>query len=197
MAWPVLIRAPVPALLHHLFRPSIKPAARSRSLEQRIEEKGALPVEEVVALVRDVARALAPYHAHGVAHGDLKASQVEMRDEGVELHGFGTAISTTTRTGTDVLRGTPHYLAPEVIVSGSATPAADLYALGALAYFAATGRHAFEGSNPIEICEGHLYQRPPSLTGAPEWFAWLVEALLDKDPARRPTAIELTPRHAA
>jgi serine/threonine-protein kinase len=93
---------------------------------------------------------------------------------------------------TDVVTGTPLYLAPEAITAPDRVDArADLYALGAVGYFLLAGQHVFTGATLVEVCSHHLHTKPvaPSERLArplPSGLEALVLACLEKDPVRRP-----------
>ena len=97
-------------------------------------------------------------------------------------------------THANVLVGTPLFMAPEIISQpGQASPASDLYALGAVGYFLLTGRNVFEGISAVEICAKHLHDapEPPSARAAMPLPADLEAIIMDclaKDPARRPAS---------
>ena len=132
-------------------------------------------------------------------HRDVKPGNIILCDRGgvsdvAKVVDFGLVKDLEADAGATheaTLVGTPLYLAPEAIRSPNADARADLYSVGAVAYFLLTGRHVFEGRTIIEICGHHLHTppTPPSqrlgrpLPDALE--AWVL-ACLEKDPARRP-----------
>jgi eukaryotic-like serine/threonine-protein kinase len=94
-------------------------------------------------------------------------------------------------TGTNAILGTPHYMAPEAIVDpANIDGRADLYALGASAYYLLTGKHVFDGTTLVEVCSQHLHQAPvpPSEKNAdiPTALEEIVLACLGKKPDERP-----------
>ncbi|MEV5315225.1 protein kinase [Streptomyces sp. NPDC052610] len=157
---------------------------------------GPLPVRALWVLLREAASALTAVHALDMVHRDLKPSNVMLTLDGVTLIDFGVARaaeqSQLTRTGMVV--GTPAYMSPEQ-ASGARrlTGAVDVFALGSVVAFAASGRPPFGD----ESGHGVLYRivhEQPDLAPLRELDADLAEAVascLDKDPEGRPTAAEL------
>ncbi len=168
-------------------------------LDQLVAADGPQPPGRAVHILRQVLEALAEAHGVGLVHRDVKPGNVILCERGgvsdvAKVVDFGLvkdleADGRTTHEAT--LVGTPLYLAPEAIRSPAADARADLYSVGAVAYFLLTGHHVFEGGTVIEICGHHLHTppTPPSerlgrpLPDALE--AWVL-ACLEKDPARRP-----------
>jgi serine/threonine-protein kinase len=170
-------------------------------LDRLVAADGPQPPARTVHILRQVLEALAEAHGVGLVHRDVNPGNVILCERGglsdvAKVVDFGLvkdleADGGTTHEGT--LVGTPLYLAPEAIRSPDADARADLYSVGAVAYFLLTGRHVFEGNTIIEICGHHLHTppTPPSerlgrpLPAALE--AWVL-ACLEKDPARRPAS---------
>jgi serine/threonine protein kinase len=160
------------------------------SLQYAVAEWGPLPVDAALRLVAGVAEALQSIHAAGVTHRDLKPSNVILAAEGPTVIDFGIAraADATTITNTDVRLGTPAYMAPEQIRAQSLTPAADVFALGGLAAFAATGRPAFGGGEGVAY---RILEQNPDLSGCPEPIRGIATACLAKDREQRPTPAEV------
>ena len=153
-----------------------------------------LPLRQRVALLRDVARALAHAHARGVVHRDVKPQNVLVEPDGrPRLTDFGLAASTSqerlTRTG--VLIGTPYYMAPEQIASARAAigPHTDVWALGVMLYQALTGELPFQGDDLVglarRICEEEPAPPRELDPGVPRSLQATCLRALAKDPARR------------
>ncbi|MFD5648863.1 serine/threonine-protein kinase [Streptomyces sp. NPDC127039] len=158
------------------------------SLASAVYQHGPLPLPTVLQLVAGIAEALQSIHAAGVVHRDLKPSNVLLASDGPRVIDFGIAraADTTALTGTDVRLGTPAYMAPEQAVGGDVTPALDVFALGLVACFAATGRHPFgEGSSHALLYR--IVSNEPDLTACPEELRGLVGACLAKEAGARPT----------
>ncbi|MGO4428668.1 serine/threonine-protein kinase, partial [Streptomyces sp. MCAF7] len=140
------------------------------------------------ALGTGLAEALLAIHAAGIVHRDLKPGNVLMAEDGPRVIDFGIsrAADATQVTRTDAVIGTPGFMAPEQIVSSrEAGPAADVFSLGCVLVFAATGRGPFGAGNSAEILYRAVHA-PPLLDGVPDGLRPLVAACLDKDPTRRP-----------
>jgi serine/threonine protein kinase len=158
------------------------------SLLEAVRLHGPLPVESVRTLIAGIAQALEAIHAAGLIHRDLKPANVILAADGPRVIDFGIAraADATTASLTGKRVGSPQYMAPEQIRGLPATPALDVFALGALAFFAATGRPAFgEGEDLAVIFR--IVQESPDLTGCPPELLDLVSACLAKDPAARPS----------
>jgi WD40 repeat protein/serine/threonine protein kinase len=162
------------------------------SLQDAVAEHGPLPAEVAVRLVAGVAEALESIHAAGVIHRDLKPSNVILTAEGPKVIDFGIAraVDLTSITGTGAMPGTPAYMAPEQILGQTITPAADVFALGILTNFAATGQLAFAGESLPAVIH-RILQQEPELDGCPEPLSSIATACLDKDPGRRPTPTQI------
>lgn len=158
------------------------------TLSQALAAQGPLPEDEVLRLVAGVAEALHEIHRAGLVHRDVKPANVILGPDGPRLIDLGVVASVgatrLTMTGQPV--GTPMYMAPEQASGNRTTSAADVWALGALAYYAATGNHLFEGDHPAVV----LYRvaaSPPSYDDCPPYLRPFLDALLVKDPEHRPT----------
>jgi eukaryotic-like serine/threonine-protein kinase len=163
--------------------------------------EGAMPYDEVIELVANVAGVLAAAHTHGVTHRDLKPDnilltatdptyQVRVIDWGIAHH-----IAGARYTHHDEAIGTPTYMAPEQARGGPVDGYSDIYGLGVVAYHALTGRPPFRGSSAVEILVQHLNKPVPPLAPrcpeAPIGLVELVERMLDKDCETRPSASEV------
>jgi tetratricopeptide (TPR) repeat protein len=124
-----------------------------KSLDQVVGNGRRLPVAEARRLLSEITSALDYAHSHRIVHRDLKPSNIMLTRAGaVKVMDFG--IAHQSRSGADVTRtefasGTPPYMSPEQM-SGSVSPAADVYALGVMAYEMLTGRRPFEGPDYME-----------------------------------------------
>ncbi|MFF5262461.1 protein kinase [Actinomadura viridis] len=159
-------------------------------LAEIIARSGALPVATVLDLVAQSARALAAAHAAGIVHRDVKPGNLMVTRDGiVKITDFGIARrpAAASQTQTGVVMGTASYIAPERASGQSATPAADLYSLGVVAYECLSGHVPFKGATPAEVALQHVRSAPPALPeSVPAPVRALVGDLLAKRPAERP-----------
>jgi serine/threonine-protein kinase len=164
-------------------------------LKSLILQKGALPVEQAVAIAQAVAEALDAAHRAGLIHRDVKPQNIMVGPSGrVKMTDFGIAKSklSTAMTETGVTFGTADYLSPEQARGQPATPSSDLYALGITLYEMLTGRLPFAGENSIAVAMQHLHAEPPPPRmynpHIPYQLETLVLRALSKDPAQRPAS---------
>lgn len=155
------------------------------SLAEVVERDGPLPAERAVDLARQLLAALAATHGHGIVHRDVKPANVLLDGDRAVLADFGIAAfeGGTALTATNLLIGSPQYLAPERI-NGSAGPASDLWSLGVTLYFAVTGATPFQREDAQSVLAAVLTQEPPPVSGP---LGPVIEGLLRKDPAARLT----------
>ncbi|MEU4558178.1 serine/threonine-protein kinase [Actinoplanes sp. NPDC023936] len=158
-------------------------------LNRRIAERGALSPAETMSIVAQAARALAAAHDTGIVHRDVKPGNLIIEPDGtVVLVDFGVARSaqSVTLTGAREVVGTALYIAPEQVSKQVTGPAADVYALGVVAYHCLAGRPPFLGDNPLAIALQHVTDEPPPLPGSvPAPVRDLIATALAKDPAAR------------
>ncbi|MGW7565266.1 protein kinase domain-containing protein [Streptomyces tendae] len=155
---------------------------------------GALPERTVRALAAGLAAALRDIHAAGLVHRDLKPSNVLLAADGPRLIDFGIAraVDGSRMTQTGVVVGSPGYMSPEQAMGKDVGVAGDVFSLGSVLAFAATGRGAFGDGTTSHA--GMLYQvvhGEPDLTDVPPSLLGLVRACLMKDPAQRPAPGEI------
>ena len=141
---------------------------KGATLEDEVARRGPLPADEVARLGREIGAALAAVHAAGVLHRDVKPANIVRDAEGrFVLVDFGLGAHTyeTPSRGGAGPRGTPLYMAPEVLAGGAATVRTELYALALTMRFALTGKHAFDVESLAELTE-RARGGAPSLSGA-------------------------------
>ncbi|MEU4420332.1 protein kinase [Actinoplanes sp. NPDC024001] len=158
-------------------------------LDRLIAERGRLTLADTMAVVAQTGRALQAVHDAGIVHRDVKPANMIIRPDGtVVLVDFGIARSaqSATLTGAGEVVGTVNYIAPEQVSTRAVGPAADVYALGAVAYHCLAGRPPFLGDNPVAIAMQHVNDDAPPLPDdiAPPARA-LIATALAKDPAAR------------
>jgi serine/threonine protein kinase len=158
------------------------------SLEEVIDNNGPMPEAMVFPLIAGVAEALQAIHAADVIHRDLKPSNVLLAQDGPRVIDFGIAraLAAMPLTRSDIMMGSPDFLSPEQILDRPITPAIDVFALGSLAAFAATGRLPFGQGHMTEVAQRVVHE-PPDLTGCPIRLLTLIEACLEKQAEARPT----------
>ncbi|KQX50685.1 MULTISPECIES: serine/threonine-protein kinase [unclassified Streptomyces] len=161
------------------------------ALHDAVAGRGPLSAAAVVALTAQVAEALQSIHAVGVIHRDLKPSNILLTADGPKVIDFGIAraADVTSVTSTGMLAGTPGYMAPEYIRGESLTEAVDVFALGAIAAFAATARPAFGGTGHSVLYR--ILEQTPDLDGCPEPVRTIAARCLEKDPRDRPGLAEV------
>ncbi|UXX97428.1 serine/threonine protein kinase [Streptomyces sp. AD2-2] len=168
------------------------------TLAQHAAEHGPLAGIQLYLFAAGTAGALEAVHAAGVVHRDLKPANVILAPDGPRVLDFGIAhvADGTAVTRTGIMTGTPGWLSPEYYRDGTAGPAGDIFAWGALLAFAATGRHPF-GTGNAEAVAFRVLNGEPDLAGVPDELADTVESCLAKDPARRPAAAAVAEKTAA
>ncbi|WP_372344130.1 PQQ-binding-like beta-propeller repeat protein [Streptomyces sp. KL116D] len=168
------------------------------SLADVVARCGPLPVPAVRALGAGLARALSAVHGARLLHRDLKPANVLLTADGPRLIDFGIAqaFEATALTATGVLVGTPGFLSPEQIDgSRSVVPASDVFSLGAVLCFAATGRGPFDDPELASMLF-RVSRAQAELARVPAELLPLVERCLRLDPAARPTPDALADRLA-
>ncbi|MFF1624409.1 PQQ-binding-like beta-propeller repeat protein [Streptomyces sp. NPDC058272] len=163
------------------------------SLEEIVNECGPMPAQAVRWLAAGVAEALQSIHGAGLVHRDLKPSNVLVVEDGPRVIDFGIAsgVSNTRLTMTNVAVGTPAYMSPEQAKdSRSVTGASDVFSLGSMLVFAATGHAPFHGANPVETVF-MLLREGPDLKGLPEELRPLIESCMQMEATARPNPADL------
>ncbi|MFE4663491.1 bifunctional serine/threonine-protein kinase/ABC transporter substrate-binding protein [Streptomyces sp. NPDC056716] len=168
------------------------------SLAEAVSGAGALPGRTVAVLGARLARALAEVHAAGLVHRDVKPGNILLALDGPRLIDFGIAqgAGVTALTAPDAVIGTPGYLAPEQARASAGEVAApsDVFALGCVLAYAATGRRPFGTGDPSAVLYRTVHEEP-DLVGLDavltQELAAVVTACLRKAPWERPTAAQL------
>jgi eukaryotic-like serine/threonine-protein kinase len=162
------------------------------SLAEAVEAYGPLPAGSVLTLAAGLAEGLAAIHAAGVVHRDLKPSNVLLADDGPRVIDFGIsrAMEASALTQSGTVMGSPGFMSPEQSEGGVVGPPSDVFSLGAVLTFAATGEGPFgEGSGPALVYR--VVHQLPDLTQLPGQIRPLVERCLAKEPSRRPTTTDV------
>ncbi|MEU0280553.1 serine/threonine-protein kinase [Streptomyces sp. NPDC006195] len=163
------------------------------TLAQRIAANGPLNGPELRKLAIGLAEALRDIHRVGVVHRDLKPSNVVLSPEGPRVIDFGIsrAADQQTLTMTGRVIGTPPFMSPEQLQAPRGVgPRSDVFSLGTLLVYAATGHGPFDADSPY-LTAYQVVHEEPSLGAVPEALRTVVESCLDKDPTGRPSADEL------
>jgi len=162
------------------------------SLEEAVTETGPLPPDAVLKLAAGLAEALRDIHDAGLVHRDLKPANVLLAEDGPRVIDFGIAraLGGTVLTAAGSVLGTPSFMSPEQAQGEPTGPASDVFSLGAVVYFAATGTGPFGSGNPAVMLY-RIVHAEPDLDRLPTELRDLAAACLAKDPERRPAPAEL------
>ncbi|WP_345015517.1 protein kinase domain-containing protein [Streptomyces shaanxiensis] len=172
--------------------------AAGPSLSAAVAGSGALPAHSVRVLGAGLAEALAAVHELGLVHRDVKPSNVLLTMDGPLLIDFGIARAmdgTASLTSTGVSIGSPGYMSPEQILGKKVTGAADVFSLGAVLAYAATGGPPFTGDSSAALLYKVVHEEP-ELGPLDGELRDLVAACLAKEPGARPTPAEVARRLA-
>ncbi|WP_309235643.1 serine/threonine-protein kinase [Streptomyces sp. TRM64462] len=165
------------------------------ALGSAVERTGTLPEPALHRLAVGLATALDEIHRTGLVHRDLKPENVLLADDGARVIDFGIARAAegpdaTQLTGTGWVVGSPPFMSPEQANSRELTGASDVFSLGSVLVFAATGRGPFSGPSALQTLYNVVHTEP-DLSGLPQDLYGTVARCLAKDPADRPTPAEL------
>jgi serine/threonine protein kinase len=162
------------------------------SLSEEVRERGPLSVSSTLSLAAGLAKSLTAIHAAGVVHGDLKPSNVLLAPDGPRVIDFGIsqAAEAAPLARGGLVVGTPSFMSPEQATGRDVGPLSDVFSLGAVLAFAATGRKPFGTGTAAAVLE-RVVCGPPALEDSPPEVRPLIERCLAKDPGERPTAAAL------
>jgi tRNA A-37 threonylcarbamoyl transferase component Bud32 len=166
------------------------------TLSELIERGGPLKLASSVRLASGMAQALISIHAAGLVHRDLKPSNVLMGAGGARLIDFGIAQASgaSSLTMTGLVTGSAGFMSPEQAQAEHVTEASDVFALGTVLYFAATGRRPFGEGSMISVTYRVVHADPDLSLIRDEGLRVLIADCLMKDPASRPTPREIADR---
>lgn len=164
-----------------------------RSLQQKIDQTGALKLTEVLRIGTQIAEGLAAAHKQGLVHRDIKPANILLENgiERVKITDFGLARSVDdvalTRTGE--VPGTPQFMSPEQALGQRVDHRSDLFSLGCVLYAMCTGRPPFRGDSVAVVVKRICDETPAPIDQInpeiPGWLVQTIERLLSKDPAHR------------
>jgi eukaryotic-like serine/threonine-protein kinase len=165
------------------------------TLQDRVRERGPLPVAEAVDCVRQIIAGLEAAQRIGILHRDIKPSNCFRDADGtVKIGDFGLSISTTVRTeptltATGAFLGTPAFCSPEQLRGDELNVRSDIYSVGVTLFYLLTGRTPFEAKNPVQLLATVLEQRAPSpknfRPAIPQGLARAIMRCLEKQPGER------------
>jgi len=179
---------------------------KGADLSNVVAEAGPMPPGRAIKILRQASAALAEAHAAGLIHRDIKPANIFLKGGGylsdfVKVVDFGLVREVDQEaderlTAKGSLAGTPHYMAPETLLRpDEIEPRCDVYALGCVGYFLLTGDHVFLGRTIVEVCSQHLHSEPAPMAErdvvVPAALEALIGRCLAKDPAERPTTVDL------
>ena len=159
------------------------------SLAEAIKDHGPLPASSLLTLAAGLAESLSAIHRAGVVHRDLKPSNVLVAEDGPRVIDFGIsrAAESTQLTQAGLVIGSPGFMSPEQAAGFEVGPPTDIFSLGAVLAFAATGAGPF-GTGTTAALLYRVVHGDPSLDRVPAEVRPLIERCLAKDPSQRPTA---------
>ncbi|MFF1698285.1 serine/threonine-protein kinase [Streptomyces sp. NPDC058257] len=172
--------------------------AAGPSLAEAVRDLSPLPAHSVRVLVAGLAEALTHVHGLGLVHRDVKPSNVMLTMDGPRLIDFGIARATdgtASLTSTGVSVGSPGYMSPEQILGRGVAGAADVFSLGAVLVYAATGASPFPGDSSASLLYKVVHEEP-ELGALDGDLRDLARECLTKDPDARPTPREIARRLA-
>ncbi|MGH3269334.1 MAG: protein kinase domain-containing protein, partial [Trebonia sp.] len=157
------------------------------SLADVVARHGALPELAVWRLGAGLAEALRAVHACGLVHRDLKPANVLLAADGPHVIDFGIsrAFDGTQLTAVGMVVGTPGYMSPEQAEGTPVGPASDVFSLGCVLAFAASGNAPFGGGSAASVLYRVVTGRP-DLTSVPDKLREVISGCLAKDPKQRP-----------
>ena len=168
------------------------------SLEDVLDQKQVLPIDYIQRVLWEAACALGHAHQRGVVHRDVKPANIMFDHDGrVMLTDFGISKALQAAsgfTGTGMIIGTPHYMAPEQAQGGAVDGRADQYSLGVVAYRMLTGELPYTGDSVHTILYKHIFEEVPRASGkrrdSPEFLTSAIARALSKEPDQRFATME-------
>lgn len=171
------------------------------SLDRIIQQRGALSLIDCLKIALQICMATASAHAIGIVHRDIKPANIMITKNGlVKILDFGIAkaqgVGEITTAGQII--GSPKYMAPEQIQGTGVDTRSDIYSIGLIIYYMATGTEAFTGEDAKSVLMKQLSQEPPApssiSSSVPKWLDDLILSLLKKGKEERPNSLDIVAR---
>jgi serine/threonine-protein kinase len=173
--------------LHYIIMEYIK----GEDLKKKLQQEGILPPKRAVEIIKGVCRALIKAHRNNIVHCDIKPHNILLTEDGtVKVTDFGIAraVTGTTMTRTDSIRGSAHYLSPEQAKGEPVSTKSDIYSLGIVLYELLTGKLPFDGENSVSVALKHIEEEPPAPREINSGLPQEVEAIILRAIAKEPEA---------
>ncbi len=184
--------------IHSVNASSVRPylvmaMVPGKSLQKHVEDFGPLPIKDVVRIGQQVAAGLAAAHAQGLVHRDIKPANIllgkDVSRAMITDFGLARAADDAALTQSGWLAGTPHDMSPEQAMGNDVDPRSDLFSLGSMMYFMATGREPFRADKSWAVLQKIITSKPQSPrsinSDVPIALERLIERLMERDPDRR------------
>ena len=171
----------------------VMPFVNGVSLQEYIESHGQVGMRELLRVALQIASGLSAAHAQGLVHRDIKPANILLENglNRVQITDFGLARAAddAAMTHSGMIAGTPHYMSPEQSRGESIDQRSDLFSLGCVLYFMATGRTLYRGEGPYsviaQISSGNYTPVRELNNEVPAFIAEIIEKLLEVKPAHR------------
>ncbi len=158
-----------------------------KTLKQLITQRGSIPIDEAVNIMKQLVSAVSHAHKMGIIHRDIKSQNVLVKDDGtVKLSDFGIAYTGDSLglTQKETVMGSVHYIAPELAQGQTASAQSDIYSLGIVFYELLTGDVPYHGDSVMEIVLKHLHNDVPSVREYNSLIPQSIENIVIKATAR-------------
>ncbi len=171
----------------------VMPLIAGSSLQALVEQQGPLETKDVVRIGMQIAAGLSAAHDQGLIHRDIKPANILLEQDVSRVvitdFGLARAADELAMTQTGWLAGTPHYMSPEQARGAAIDARSDLFSLGAVLYFIATGSEPFRAEKPIavlhKICHDPAIPAKQINSDIPQTLSNIIERLLEKNPQDR------------
>ncbi len=171
----------------------VMPLISGKSLQAHVEQHGPFETKDVVRIGMQIAAGLAAAHQQGLVHRDIKPANILLEQDVSRVvitdFGLARAADELAMTQTGWLAGTPHYMSPEQARGAAIDTRSDLFSLGGVLYFIATGREPFRADKPVavlhKICSESAAPARQINSDIPQTLSDIIERLLEKNPADR------------